>query len=320
MSAHNPFGVLDFLAWDHDWNGHHYPLKDVKRAARLMQEAGVGFVRMDFLWSDLEPREGQFDFTKYDNLVAILAEHGLGILGLLHYNPAWRHGPWNAAPDPAAYERYAHAVVQHFKGAVAYWEIWNEPDHPTYWQPQDELQAYCKLLKRIYPVIKALDSQCQVLMGGLANVQSPNLERLYELAGGKSFDIVNIHPFVSPLADDAIGLLRRMVDDTRATMQRHGDGTKPIWITEIGCPGSSENSTWWLGQCPTETQQAEWTMAVSTEALQWNNVEKIFWAFFRDTRVHFKDAVDYFGLVRHDFTPKPAYAAYQAAARRYPSR
>ena len=43
---------------------------------------------------------------------------------------------------------------------------------------------------------------------------------------------------------------------------------------------------------------------------------EIFWAFFRDTQDHFKDAVDHFGLVRHDFTPKAAYAAYRAAARR----
>ena len=316
MSSSSPFGVLDFLAWDHDWNRHHYPIEAVKRAAGLMQEAGVGFVRMDFLWSDLEPREGQFDFSKYDALVDILCGHGLGILGLLHYNPAWRQGPWNAAPDPAAFERYARAVAKHFKGAVAHWEIWNEPDHPIYWHPQDSLEAYARLLKRIYPVLKEADPQCQVLIGGLTNTVSNNLERLYEQAGAESFDIVNIHPFVSPLADRPVEELRRMVDHTRGVMQRYGDGAKPIWVTEIGCPGSAENQTWWLGKSLDENRQAEWVASVYAEALQWKNVEKIFWAFFRDTQDHFKDAVDHFGLVRHDFTPKAAYAAYRAAARR----
>jgi len=214
----------------------------------------------------------------------------------------------------------ARAVVKHFKGAVAHWEIWNEPDHPIYWQPQDNLEAYARLLKRIYPVLKEADPQCQVLIGGLTNTVSSNLERLYEQAGAESFDIVNIHPFVSPLADRPVEELRRMVDHTRGVMQRYGDGAKPIWVTEIGCPGSAENQTWWLGKGLDENRQAEWVASVYAEALRWENVEKIFWAFFRDTQDHFKDAVDHFGLVRHDFTPKAAYAAYRAAARRLTPR
>ena len=47
---------------------------------------------------------------------------------------------------------------------------------------------------------------------------------------------------------------------------------------------------------------------------RWKGVEKIFWAFFRDTDHHFQCGTDYFGLVRLDFTPKPAYRAYRKAA------
>ena len=68
---------------------------------------------------------------------------------------------------------------------------------------------------------------------------------------------------------------------------------------------------WWMGNNPTERQQAEWVKKVYTELLKDAHVEKIFWAFFRDTKNHWKNGVDYFGLVRWDYSRKPAFKAYQ---------
>src|SRR5688572_6757420 len=122
------FGSLAFFAWDHAWNNYQYrALKDVEKDVARMKEAGVGFVRMDFLWSDIEPEQGRFDFERYDSIVNAIRQAGIGVLGVLHYNPSWKIGPWNQPPDPQAYEAYARAVVHHFKNRVRYWEIWNEP-------------------------------------------------------------------------------------------------------------------------------------------------------------------------------------------------
>jgi len=44
------------------------------------------------------------------------------------------------------------------------------------------------------------------------------------------------------------------------------------------------------------------------------DVEKIFWAFFRDNLGHFKSGVDFFGLVRWDNTPKPSFFIYKKCA------
>ena len=52
----NPFGVLEFLHWNHDWNNFQYPdRKTLEKAIFLMKEAGVGWVRVDFSWQDIEP-------------------------------------------------------------------------------------------------------------------------------------------------------------------------------------------------------------------------------------------------------------------------
>jgi hypothetical protein len=97
-------------------------------------------------------------------------------------------------------------------------------------------------------------------------------------------------------------------------MERKGDGHKKIWLTEIGCPGVKPGMTvnnWWLGKNPTEQEQAQWVKKVYAELLQNPQVEKIFWAFFRDTQKHWDNGVDYFGLVRWDFSTKPSFAAYR---------
>ena len=75
-------------------------------------------------------------------------------LAILEYNPTWRGGSFNDAPEKEPYIRYARQVVKHFKKDVMYWEIWNEPDHETYWQPQDDMTAYSALLSAVTPAIK----------------------------------------------------------------------------------------------------------------------------------------------------------------------
>ncbi len=313
------FGVLDFLHWDHDWNARHYAGDKVERAADLMAEAGVGWVRADFLWDDIEPKEGTFDFAKYDRLVDALSKRGIRILGLLDYNTSWGGANWNTAPDPDKFTAYARQVVSRYKDRVMYWEIWNEPDQDIYWVPQDEMKAYTALLKKVYPAIKEEDPTAKVVLGGLSGGAVFPLRNVYKNGGGPFFDVVNIHPFVDPLRPDAANTLRGVYRGALKVMEKNGDGSKPIWFTEIGCPGvepPKHTNNWWLGENPDEAAQAEWVTAVYEKALAWPGVGKVFWAFFRDTPDHFTTGTDYFGLVREDFSKKPAFEAYKRLAKR----
>jgi hypothetical protein len=319
----NPYGVLAFLTWNHDWNDHQYDSHEkVERGARLINEAGAGFVRMDFSWNDLEPEAGAFDFVHQDAIVNILEKHDLRLLGVLVYNARWENPQWNSAPDREKYVRYARAVVRHYKDRVKYWEVWNEPDHKDYWQPQDHMKAYTALLQETYAAIKAEDPTARVLLGGLTNSAPFALRQVYKNGGRGSFDIMNIHPFVNPIHGKTVNAkaikgVYGVYASVLKVMKEFGDGGKPIWITEVGCPGiiaTDAPSGWWAGATPLEDQQAAWVTVVYQQALTWPGVQKVFWAFFRDT-AHFWNDVDRFGLLRRDFTPKPAYAAYQAIAK-----
>jgi len=316
----SPYGVLAFLPWNHDWNNYHFAKpEDIVRAADLMKNAGVKMVRMDFLWADIEPENGRFDFAKYDAIVKILRDRDMGVLGILEYNPLWRGGSYNDAPDQELYIRYAREVVKHFNKDVKYWEIWNEPDHATYWQPQDDLTAYSALLKAVAPAIKKEDPTAMIVLGGLAQEYPFRLRTIYKKAGRDSFDIINLHPFVDPLAANHMTTLKGIYISVKRVMNEFDDEDKPIWFSEVGCPGvkkpDAENS-WWLGRSPTEEQQAAWVTELYGDPLEWPGVERIFWAFFRDTGKHFGNGIDYFGLIREDFSTKPAYEAYRKVAHR----
>jgi hypothetical protein len=92
-------------------------------------------------------------------------------------------------------------------------------------------------------------------------------------------------------------------------MVAHGDGGKSIWGTEFGAPTGS------AGQAVSEALQAK---MVTDAYAQWKRLPfagPLFWYSFRDAGTNAGDVEQNFGLLRHDFSPKPSFAAYQAAAR-----
>ncbi len=317
----NPFGVLEFLHWNHSWNDYKYPdKKSIERSVKLMRKAGVGIVRMDFLWEEIEPRKGEFDFAKYDHIVDVVTKNKIQILGLLHYSAPWAsgRGVWNCPPaDNALFVRYALAVAGRYKDKVKYWEVWNEPDSGTYWSNQDGLKSYVALLKDVYTTVKKEVPGCKILNGGLAGGLS-SVNKLYDNGAGAFFDILNIHIFDSPLNPSSVQRVSTYPKLAYKVMARNGDGNKKIWITEIGCPGVKKEinaQSWWMGDNPDEEQQAGWLKAVFAELTKDKAVEKIFWAFFRDCR-HWHNGTDYLGLVRWDFSEKPSYSSFQNAAKK----
>jgi polysaccharide biosynthesis protein PslG len=315
----NPFGLLAFLHWNHEWNRHHFPETLLPRAVRQIRELGVGFVRIDILWSDVAVGATAFDFARYDRLVDLIKKEGLHILAVLQYNKDTGDALnplWNRPPDSFDdFAQYVGATVAHFKNRIRHWEIWNEPNLPIYWAgPKDGLRLYSSLLKKSYAAAKHADPECVVLNGGLTEPIIHDVENLYRNGAKDFFDILNIHSFINPHSPAVETEFDHIIHGISTIMEKHGDMGKKIWITEMGCPGvpaDKEDLTWFAGKALNEQQQAAWVEQQTGLVLKHKNIERVFWAFYRDTLNEFNDAVDYFGLVRFDLTPKPAYDAMQ---------
>lgn len=316
MANKTPFGLLAFLNWNHDWNDWHFPPSTLKKAIKQLKDLGSPTIRTEVVWSDINKGLYQYDFARYDRLLSLLADEGFEMLVTLHYNKERTDASgkeiWNVPPQSfEEFARYVNATVKRYKNRVHHWEIWNEPNHPGYWTlPPDGLKTYTRLLDLSYHAAKEADPSCRVMNGGITEPVLADVANFYANGGKNLTDILSIHTFVDPTPADAAEKFQAILTGVRKIMEKNGDGSKPVWITEMGCPGVPANEpqkAWFAGGHVDEAQQAKW-LEIQYKALKNNPfVEKIFWAFYRDTGNFFKEGADNLGIVRSDLTPKPSY-------------
>jgi hypothetical protein len=131
------------------------------------------------------------------------------------------------------------------------WQIWNEPNF-KYFVAKPNPTEYGKLVKLSSTAIKSADPSAQVILAGLfskpagarflngkkvIHATSPNyfasyfLEQMYKTNPGikSSFQGVALHPYVARYRQ-----LPAEIEELRGVMTREGDGTKGLWITELG--------------------------------------------------------------------------------------
>jgi hypothetical protein len=315
----SPFGIGTFLSWNHSWNNYMYPgQEEIEKTVALLKQLGISMIRNEFSWNEIETKKDLFEFERYDYIVKTCKDNNIEITGILGYSPAWTGRKWNESPaDEQLFLNYVKVVVSRYKNEIRYWEFWNEPDSVIYWSPQDNMKKYTALLKKVYTVIKKANPSATVLLGGLTNNPYYSFKRVLSNGGGDYFDIINIHPYFNPETESAAQKISMLLERIDKEMEKRNINKK-IWITEIACPGSEkpEKCSWWLGACSNENEQADFLKEIYTLPDKHKNLEKIFWSMFRDTD-HFKDGIDNFGIIRWDYTPKPAYSAYKQIIEQY---
>jgi hypothetical protein len=217
----------------------------VEWQGRRLEEARVAQIRETFVWDRIEPRKGWFEWAKFDQAVEIAEAHGVGVLGVLAFSSQWAS---SAPADEERYRRvlypptdvndfaaYVRAVVQRYGDRIDDWEVWNEPNHPKFWLPGPNPEAYAKLLAAAAAVIRQEDPGARVVLGGIVGTDVKYLDRLRAAGAWDDFDILAIHGYVrlSPEASGLGGWFDRAV----AYVEKWG--RKPIWMTEICWPVSA---------------------------------------------------------------------------------
>jgi len=241
---------------------------------RLASEAGFDAVVQVFSWFEMEPTRQEWHW-EYPDFVVRAAEHyDLDLIVRLDSLPAW------AAEEAAAgqvdslsddYAAFVGWVAQRYQGQIRGYIVWNEPNLAREWGGQrPDPAAYTELLRRAYEAIKAADPEATVVSAGLAPTNHQDaeamddrvfLEAMYQAGAGAYFDALGAHPygFAYPPDDprgahDGLNLARLL--DLRAIMEAHGDGDKPIWVTELGWTTAGVGEGSWLTVTP--QQQADY--------------------------------------------------------------
>src|SRR5215469_14106282 len=143
----------------------------------------IGSVRaVDYWWGSINTGSGTYDWSAFDGLVAMVTAANqangtnVDIVFDLGSTPPWASSAPNqspcawgvngtcAPPDPAHPEYWTNWVtmaVQHGKGTVKYWEIWNEPNDSVFWI--GDIPTMVALAQTAYGIIKSIDPNAKVL-------------------------------------------------------------------------------------------------------------------------------------------------------------
>ena len=295
----------------------------------LIGSTRTHWVRMDVNW-DVIQRAGpsSYNWAPFDRIASAARDRGLSVLATILYTPPWARPAGTDATTPptslADYASFARTAVAHFSalGVHAY-EIWNEPNIAVFWKPKPDVARYAEMLRAAYAAVKSADPKAFVVTGGLSPAPDDGsnvapvtfLDGIYAHGGKSSFDAVGHHPYCAPAFPgdaQAWSAWYQMVGakhSLRTVMADNGDAGKQIWATEFGAPTSGPAGSFVSEQ----TQAAMLDRAYKLfDSYAWAG--PLFWYAPRDEGTNASRRDDFYGLVRNDFSPKPALTAFRAIA------
>ena len=231
----SPWGIAAHPHSEMEW-------KNIDRQLGMMREAGMTSLRHDMKFSGIARKKGEYDFRRYDELLARLDEYGMHFLPILEgYDWEIEKSRPDAVPlykHPEEWRKFVRACAEHYKGRLKVWEIWNEQDG-GFWKPNPNASQYVPLLKIAYEELKAADPENIVVVGGLCGWNTGYLRDMYAAGAKGFFDLIAVHPY--GYGPDRSSFQQKRMAEFKQIMADNGDAAKPLWITE--CGGATHRSS-----------------------------------------------------------------------------
>lgn len=280
------------------------------RHANLATLAGVNWVRDRITWKEMQPQRGKTTDarTTYDLAADIQAKAGLRVLQVFHYTADWAT---EAADGPNAGKHFPRdlrdmynlgkAMAQRFHGKVHAWEPWNEANIEMFGgQTVDEM---CSLQKAAYLGFKAGDPDVIVGWNVYTTLPTPqHTEGLEDNGAYPYYDTYNIHTY------EWHHDYARLWGPARAAA-----GGKPLWVTEADRGIRYETEGPWYEQTPENELHKSRYIAQAYACSLSAGCTRHFQFILGNFAEEFNHTQ--FGLLRKDFTPRPAYVALAAVGR-----
>ncbi|WP_420631369.1 hypothetical protein [Candidatus Leptofilum sp.] len=294
-------------------------------------ELGVGWERILFYWNEIQPG-GPDDWNTlhvHEEWLAEASAHGRTVVGLLKNTPNWAtdgsfaagvpRGLYLPVDDPGnLWANYARRVASYYSvRGVHNWIIWNEPDiAPDVYGHEfsGSMEDYYQLLKVAYTVIKQVDPNATIHLGGMTYWHDPTwLGRFLQMvaadpdaaANNYYFDVISLHIYFRPETIPTI------VGNAFAVQQQAGIPLKAVWINETNARPSSDP------EWPVEVQafqidleQQAWYIVQAYALGFYSGAGRI--AVYKLIDINISPGEESWGLIRpYDFSKRPAFYAYQ---------
>lgn len=263
------------------------PHAAVPQAFATLEKLPLKWVRTEIPWAGVEPQRGQFAWERWDGVVAGLQARRYRTLGMLCYWTHWVDPYSDAAIDD--FGKYAERVARRYRGRVAAWEVWNEPNERTYWQSTPE--RYVRLLRAAYEGVKRGDPNAVVVGGSFSGVDLIYLRTLLKLGAASYMDYLSVHPYSfgwNPEDAHLVAELRGMAQELRKVGM-----SDRLWVTEIGINLTGEARH-------ANLLQRTWLLLQQSGV-----VDKLFWFTL------YNPGSPTYPLYRADWSPKPSVEALE---------
>jgi hypothetical protein len=289
-----------------------------------VHDAGIGWVRIDFVWAFVQPAPDVWDWSLYDAIAAAAQARGIQIYATLAYTPGWAtQGPdWIGVPDNAQdWVEFCRRAAQRYRGSIRFWGLWNEPNLAHFWA--GTRGQYLDLILK--PGADAVHAgNPDALVGGpeLAHLTSNGADWYYwlrdtVLQAGDKLDFVTHHLYDNDGNGDVTEKLTgstlfgnrpdfwgSVAPSLREVLKNTGwYPGRPVWLTETG----------WESSRVGEGRQASYTTGLLNDwytgrsGRDW--IAKVFLYELKDGTA--ADSPSW-GLLRPDRSAKPAFDAYRA--------
>jgi hypothetical protein len=295
-------------------------------------------------WDWIEQKRGEFgSLPELDDYVDSLVENGVKVqLQLLYGNPMYT-SPAGRRPDSitptsasvhnrdmnlysvfwppktpeqiAAFIRYTRWMVNHFRGRIRYYALWNEQDG-SYWNPDVNAEEYGRLLGAFVKAVHETDPDAKVVYGGQATLSADFARSALDACQCASgVDVFAYHTYPGGYAENAppesmdYGAFGYLTPKNLREAVRSYPGIRPdiqFWDDEFNT----------LPDLPRGNDESVQAKYVPRGMLyNWaNGIPTYIWELINDTS---SSEGDEFGIIHGmmykpaDFTPRPVYHSVQ---------
>jgi hypothetical protein len=210
----------------------------------LGKGAGVSF-------ADIEPADGQFNWSRLDEYVDDAQAKGVGIFYSSGGVPPWaaadqstcQAGPYGTSCTSTVsnmqdWDDFVTALVTRYKGRIEIYELYNEPEN-SFTGSMAQLVAFTQTE---HDVVRSIDPTATILSPSIVSYGDAYLGSYFAAGGTTDIDGVAMHSYPNPDNDIAETITGSMITSVRTLMTQYGISGKPIWDTEgsWGTPSSGD--------------------------------------------------------------------------------
>ena len=223
----------------------------------LKQVATIGGLRLwddNVKWAQIETAAGSYDWSEMDTWISKAQAQGMDVLYTIGDTPKWAgkipkgspcgnegsyscSAPTDLNTDGTGtdqhFKDFITALVTRYKGEIAFYELWNEPDCTCSWS--GTTAQIVRMGADAAGIIRSTDKNALILS---PSAHGPTMKTWFDdyvgAGGAANFDIVNAHLRGTTSNNKDPEEFLTMYDDVTAETAKRNLTKLPIWDDEHG--------------------------------------------------------------------------------------